>query len=124
YLASAHVFQRPLHIAAQAGHGAKGTDLGSSTMVLGRALSWTAERYPDRPAVGGDRPLSYAQWDARTNQLARGLAGLGVGRGDRVALVTANGEPMAAAHLACQKLGAASVPLNVRYVPDELAYCL
>lgn len=93
-------------------------------MVLGRALSWTAERYPERPAVGGERPLSYRQWDARTNQLARALGALGVGRGDRVALVTANGEPMASAHLACQKLGAASVPLNVRYAPSELAYCL
>src|SRR5207253_174195 len=123
-LAALHRFQQPLQIVSQAGHGAKGTDLESSTMVLGRALSWTAERYPDRPAVGGDRPLSYAQWDARTNQLARALAGLGVRRGDRVALVTTNGEPMATAHLGCQKLGAASVPLNVRYVPDELAYCL
>jgi 2-furoate---CoA ligase len=31
---------------------------------------------------------------------------------------------MATAHLSCQKLGAASVPLNVRYSPDELTYCL
>jgi 2-furoate---CoA ligase len=93
-------------------------------MVLGRALSWTAERYPERPAVGGERPLSYRQWDARTNQLARALGALGVTHGDRVALVTGNGEPMASAHLACQKLGAASVPLNVRYAPAELAYCL
>jgi 2-furoate---CoA ligase len=93
-------------------------------MVVGRALSWTAERYPERPAVAGDQPLSYRQWDARTNQLARAFGQLGVRRGDRVALVTANGEPMASAHLACQKLGATSVPLNVRYGPDELAYCL
>jgi 2-furoate---CoA ligase len=93
-------------------------------MVLGRALSWTAERYPERPAVAGEPGLTYAEWDARTNRLARALAGLGVRRGDRVALVTANGEPMASAHLACQKLGAASVPLSVRYAPSELAYCL
>jgi 2-furoate---CoA ligase len=93
-------------------------------MVLGRALSWTAERYPDRPAVTGPRALSYAEWDARTNRLARALANLGVRRGARVALVMANSEAMATAHLACQKLGAASVPLNVRYGPDELAYCL
>ncbi len=93
-------------------------------MVLGRALSWTAQRYPERTAVGGARPFTYREWDARTNQLARALAGLGVRRGDRVALVTANGEPMASTHLAAQKLGAASVPLNVRYSPDELAYCL
>jgi len=93
-------------------------------MVLGRALAWTAERYPERIAVAGPRPLTYAEWDARTNRLAGALGELGVGRGDRVALVTANGEPMASAHLAAQKLGAASVPLNVRYAPDELAYCL
>lgn len=93
-------------------------------MLLGRALAWTAERYPERPAVAGDRPLSYAEWDARTNRLARALAGLGAERGDRVALVTGNSEPMATTHLAAQKLGVASVPLNVRYAPEELAYCL
>jgi 2-furoate---CoA ligase len=93
-------------------------------MVLGRAMAWTAERYPERPAVAGQRPLTYAQWDARTNRLARALGELGVRQGDRVALVTGNGEPMATAHLACQKLGAVAVPLNVRYAPDELAYCL
>jgi 2-furoate---CoA ligase len=93
-------------------------------MVLGRALSWTAERYPERPAVTGEPRLTYAEWDTRTNRLAHALATLGVRRGYRVAIVTANGEPMASTHLACQKLGAASVPLNVRYAPSELAYCL
>jgi 2-furoate---CoA ligase len=93
-------------------------------MVLGRALSWTAERYPERPAVGGDRPLTYAEWDRRTNRLARALGALGVQKGGRVAIVAANGEPLASTHLAAQKLGAASVPLNVRYAHDELAYCL
>src|SRR5438045_3488902 len=93
-------------------------------MVLGRALSWTAERFGERPTMGGERPLTHREWDARTNQLARALGALGVRHGDRVALVTANGEPMASAHLAAQKLGASSVPLNVRYAPDELAYCL
>ena len=93
-------------------------------MVLGRALSWTAERYPERIAIGAAHPLTYAEWDARTNRLARGLGSLGVSRGDRVVLVSVNGEPMASTHFACQKLGAASVPLNVRYSPDELAYCL
>ena len=93
-------------------------------ITVGRALSWTAERYPERTAIGARRPLSYGEWEARTNRLARGLSALGVGRGDRVALVTGNGEPMASAHVACQKLGAGSVPLNVRYSAAELAYCL
>ncbi len=93
-------------------------------MVLGRALSWTAARYPERIAVAGERPLTYAEWDRRTNRLARALGGLGLEKGERVAIVAANGEPLGSTHLAAQKLGAASVPLNVRYAPDELAYCL
>ncbi len=93
-------------------------------MLLGRAVSWTAERHPERVAVAGERPLTYAEWDARTNRLARGLGGLGIERGDRVAVVAGNGEPAASVHLACQKLGAGTVPLNVRYSSDELAYCI
>jgi 2-furoate---CoA ligase len=91
---------------------------------LGRTLAWTAERYPDRPAIGGERSFTYAEWDVRTNRLARGLAGLGARRGERVALVMANGERLAAAHLAAQKLGACSTPLNTRFSAEELAYCI
>ena len=93
-------------------------------MDIGRMLSWTAERYPGRLAVGGPRPLTWRQWDARTNQLARALAGQGVRPGDRVAFGLAGGEPMASLHLAVQKLGAAAVPLSIRFGPPELAYCV
>ncbi len=93
-------------------------------MDIARMLTWTADRYPGRRAVGGPRPLTYRQWDARTNQLARALAGLGVRPGDRVAFLLPGGEPMASLHLAVQKLGAACVPLSVRFGPAELAYCI
>jgi 2-furoate---CoA ligase len=93
-------------------------------MLLGRALSWTAERHPERVAIAGEPRLTFAEWDLRTNRLARGLGSIGIGRGDRVAVVAGNGEPAASVHLACQKLGVGTVPLNVRYSPDELAYCL
>jgi 2-furoate---CoA ligase len=93
-------------------------------MDIARMLTWTSERYPGRKAVGGPEPLTYRQWDARTNQLARALAGLGVRHGDRVAFLLPGGEPMASLHLAVQKLGAASVPLSVRFGPAELAYCV
>ena len=93
-------------------------------MDIGRMLSWTADRYPGRLAVGGPRPLTWRQWDARTNQLARALAGQGVRPGDRVAFLLAGGEPMASLHLAAQKLGAAAVPLSIRFGPPELAYCI
>ncbi len=93
-------------------------------MDIGRMLTWTADRHPGRLAVGGPRPLTYRQWDARTNRLARALAGLGVRPGDRVAFGLAGGEPMASLHLAVQKLGAAAVPLSIRFGPAELAYCV
>ena len=93
-------------------------------MDLGTVLSWTAERYPARRAVGGELSMTYAEWDAHTNQLARALAELGVGHGDRVVLLLAGGEPMASLHLAAQKLGAVSVPLSTRLAPEELGYCL
>jgi 2-furoate---CoA ligase len=93
-------------------------------MDIARMITWTSERYPGRKAVGGPEPLTYRQWDARTNQLARALAGLGVRHGDRVAFLLPGGEPMASLHLAVQKLGAASIPLSVRFGPAELAYCV
>ena len=94
-------------------------------MDLGRALSWTAERFPENVAVVADeRSYTYREWDVRTNRLARAFGACGAGRGQRVVLAMANGEQHAAAHMAAQKLGALSTPLNVRFSVDELAYCL
>ena len=93
-------------------------------MDVARMLTWTADRYPRHRAVGGASPLTYRQWDARTSQLARALASLGVRPRDRVAFVLGGGEPMASLHLAVQKLGAVSVPLSVRFSAAELAHCL
>src|SRR5262245_42909011 len=93
-------------------------------MDLATCLEWTAERYPHRRAVGGPNPLTFRQWSSRTHQLARALGGQGVRPGDRVVLLLAAGEPLASLHLACQQLGAVSVPLSTRFSLSELAYCL
>jgi 2-furoate---CoA ligase len=93
-------------------------------MDLATVLRWAARRWPDRRAVGGTEPLTYREWDGRVCQVARALAANGVGPGDRVGFCLAGGEPLATAHLAAQKLGAASVPLSTRFGADELGYCL
>lgn len=93
-------------------------------MDLGRALSWTAERYPRRRAVGGADAMTYAVWEAHTNRLARALAASGVRPRGRVALLLTDGESMASLHFAAQKLGAVSVPLSTRFGSAELAYCV
>src|ERR1700759_158940 len=92
-------------------------------MDLATAWDWTVERYPHRRAVGGPTPMAWAAWDARTAPLAPALAGLGVRRGDRVALVLTGGEPAASLHLAVQRLAAVAVPLSTPLGPEELAPC-
>src|SRR4051812_29697021 len=56
--------------------------------------------------------LTYAEVNARVNQLANGLRRLGVERGDRVSLLMANSAEMACVALAANKLGAVWVPVN------------
>ena len=73
--------------------------------------------------VWGRPALTYREWDARTNRYARALAEAGARPGDRVVLLMTNGEPLASLHLAAQKLGAVSTPLNTRYAPEDVAYC-
>ena len=63
--------------------------------------------------------MTYREWDARTNRLARALAALGVRPPDGVAFLLAGGGPMASLHLAVQKLAAVSVPLSIRFGPPR-----
>ncbi|WP_433574795.1 AMP-binding protein [Nocardia brasiliensis] len=93
-------------------------------MDLGTVLRWTAARHPHRRAIGGDKPFTYAEWDAHTDRLAAALVESGVRRGDRIVLMLAGGEPLASLHMAAQKIGAISVPLSTRLAPTELAYCV
>lgn len=87
-------------------------------------LAWSAERHPHRRAVGGARPMTFRQWDAYTNQLARALADLGVRRAHRVVLHMGNGTELASCYLAVQKLGAVAVPLSTRFGLAEVEHCL
>jgi 2-furoate---CoA ligase len=93
-------------------------------MDIGRMLAWSAARHPEQRAVGGRRPLTFRQWDAYTNQLARALADLGVRGAHRVVLHMSNGAELASLYLAVQKLGAVAVPLSTRFGPNEIGHCL
>ena len=58
--------------------------------TLGAAFLRAAEAHPGRPALaefGTDRRLSLGEWAARARSVAAGLSTLGVGAGDRVALL-------------------------------------
>jgi len=93
------------------------------TMNVGQMLANAARRHPARPAVTwGEHRLDYATLDGRTNALVRGLGGLGVEPGDRVALLMRNRPEMLEAMFAAFKGGFCLVPLNSRFTEDEVAY--
>ncbi|MCW2581788.1 MAG: hypothetical protein JWQ53_578, partial [Klenkia sp.] len=72
----------------------------------------------------GDRRLTWAQTAEQSRTLARALLARGVGRGDSIALWLPNHPEWLLLWLAAVRIGAAVVPVNTRYTPDEAAYVL
>jgi long-chain acyl-CoA synthetase len=80
---------------------------------------------PQREAlVCGDRRLNWRDVDHEVSLLAGGLADLGVAAGDRIALLLSNRAEFVLLLLAIARLGAITVPLNIREQTPELAYAL
>jgi acyl-CoA synthetase (AMP-forming)/AMP-acid ligase II len=71
-----------------------------------------------------DQELTYGQIEARVNQVANGLRDIGVGKGDRVALIIKNCPEFIYVWWAILKLGAVMVPVNLRLTASEAAYVL
>ncbi|UXA53301.1 amino acid adenylation domain-containing protein [Xanthomonas prunicola] len=83
------------------------------------------QRTPDAVAVAfGDLRLTYAELNARSNQLAHHLIALGIGPDQRVALCMERCPELVVALLAILKAGSAYVPLDPRYPSERLAYML
>jgi amino acid adenylation domain-containing protein len=84
-----------------------------------------AARTPDAAALEYEgQQLSYAQLDARANQLARHLKKLGVEADRRVAIALPRSLELVVALLATLKAGGAYVPLDPAYPSDRLRYML
>ena len=67
---------------------------------------------------------TYAQLQAAANRLSNALRALGVGRGDRVAIVMPQRFETAVAHIAVYQLGAVAMPLSMLFGPEALEYRL
>jgi len=92
-------------------------------LLLGDILRRHARTRGDKTAYAiGDARISYRAFHARSNQLARGLRHLGVGRGDRVAVMANNRVEYPLIYFAVVKLGAIVVPINARFAAAEVAY--
>ncbi|OLT27327.1 hypothetical protein BJF79_01635 [Actinomadura sp. CNU-125] len=81
-----------------------------------------AKRRPDAVAFAGHGgpPLTYRDVDAAADRIAAGLAASGVGPGDRVAWLGRNHPDYALLHVAAERVGAVTNPLNWRLSAREL----
>ena len=95
-------------------------------MDLSELIDRNAAFTPDKAAIRFQgRTISYAALAERIAQAARALKSeLGVGRGDRVAILAANHPDYLVLLYACARLGAMLVPLNWRLAVPEQVFIL
>jgi fatty-acyl-CoA synthase len=95
-------------------------------MDLSDLIARNADFTPDKTAIRfAGRTLSYAAFHDRIVKTARALKSeLGVGRGDRVAILAANHADYLVTLYACARLGAMLVTLNWRLAVPEQLYIL
>ena len=90
-----------------------------------RFLTWSAEVYPDRPAViHGARRYTWKQTYERARKLAAAISARGIGRGDTVSAMLANTPEGYEAHFGVPMSGAVLNALNTRLDADAIAFML
>lgn len=88
------------------------------------------QSYADKPALiaiqadGGAVTLSFAELDRAARRIAAILAGRGLARGARVALLGANSASYVAAYLGIMRAGLVAVPVNTRLPAAVQAFIL
>jgi fatty-acyl-CoA synthase len=106
-------------------HGASPVPLLGET--IGENLDRTVARVPDRDALVSVHQgvcLTYAQFHAAVEEVARGLLALGVEPGERVGIWSPNNAEWVTLQYATAKVGAILVNINPAYRTSELAYAL
>jgi fatty-acyl-CoA synthase len=113
-------------------------------LTIGETLRRTAARYADRDAFvfprldSQERPLvatsvaerrgclrvSYQQFNAAVDQVAKALLGLGIKKGDHVAIWATNWPKWILLQFATARVGAVMVLINPAYRTSELSYVL
>ena len=74
--------------------------------------------------IFGDHSLTYAQLEAAANRTANALAGLGVNKYDRVAILAHNTIHHVLTWLGCCKLGAVYLAINYLLRGPDITYCI
>lgn len=91
-------------------------------------FDWIADnalRFPDKLAtidLHSGRRHTYAQMHERVARIAGYLRGIGIEKGERVAMLSMNSSDMLDVQFACWRIGACYTPLNFRLTAHELAF--
>lgn len=94
-------------------------------MTLGEMLTNGRAEFPDNIAIKTkNEKWTYKELDDQTNILANGLKKLGIGKGDRVALLMPNSPYFVLGYFGIVKLGAVSVPVNIMFKGPEIVHLL
>lgn len=93
--------------------------LARGALVYGERVGVVDE--PDQPAPSLGE-LSYAALAARAQSMARAMARLGIGEGERVAMVSHNSARLLTAFFGICGSGRILVPINFRLSKEEVAY--
>ncbi|MEO7369193.1 MAG: AMP-binding protein, partial [Gemmatimonadaceae bacterium] len=88
-------------------------------------LSENAEKWPTRPALFfKGATTTYAELGKSSSRLAAGFVSIGVGPGDRVAIILPNCPQFIIGEVAAWKAGAIACPINPTYTDRELELAL
>jgi acyl-CoA synthetase (AMP-forming)/AMP-acid ligase II len=97
----------------------------AAASTVGSLFEARAKVHPDRLAViDGTKRVTYAELSQRAGTLAGVLAERGVGKGDRIAILSENCVEYLETFLAASRIGAIVACQNWRLAPPELAHCL
>ncbi|WP_227488017.1 non-ribosomal peptide synthetase [Brachybacterium subflavum] len=105
----------------------RGPELSAPLTILERlaAAAWTRPQGPQEPAlVDAHGALTAAELLARVEEVAVGLAGIGIARGDRVALALPRDRDAIVVLLGVLRAGAVAVPLDASHPDARLARVL
>jgi fatty-acyl-CoA synthase len=95
--------------------------------TIGENLERTAARVPDNLALVSrhqNRRYTYAEFNVAVDEVARGLLGLRLERGDRIGIWSPNNAEWVLVQYATAKVGVILVNINPAYRTSELAYAL
>lgn len=96
-------------------------------ITLGQLLDEAVEKWPDQDAVvyvDRDFHLTYEEFGDLVDTIAKGLMGLGVQKGEKVAIWANNVPYWVALQFATAKIGAILLTVNTHYRSHELKYLL